>query len=188
MTENNNWWRVPLGYQIGHAALRAWKTVAAHDRNLLPLISWSLSASSRVSMPPRQCIFLAEEHCSLKALIVSFYFYTVLWSSFNVVIITTFKMTGFLTLLCNFTSLSQYLQMKWPLLDVPGAAGLKDSRSSTPSHLVSTCIKNLFCSPKLSLLLSVHLLIFEIMCHSGITPVNNSFGSCEVSVSTSVAF
>ncbi|KAJ8285902.1 hypothetical protein GJAV_G00032300 [Gymnothorax javanicus] len=28
-----------------------------------------------------------------------------------------------------------YLQMKWPLLDVPGAAGLKDSRSPTPGHL-----------------------------------------------------
>lgn len=32
----------------------------------------------------------------------------------------------------------QYLQMKWPLLDVPGSAGLKDSRSPTPGHLVST--------------------------------------------------
>lgn len=31
----------------------------------------------------------------------------------------------------------QYLQMKWPLLDVPGSAGLKDSRSPTPGHLVS---------------------------------------------------
>lgn len=31
-----------------------------------------------------------------------------------------------------------YLQMKWPLLDVPGSAGLKDSRSPTPGHLVST--------------------------------------------------
>uniref|UniRef100_A0A4W5NA80 Transcription factor 7 like 1 n=1 Tax=Hucho hucho TaxID=62062 RepID=A0A4W5NA80_9TELE len=28
-----------------------------------------------------------------------------------------------------------YLQMKWPLLDVPGAAGLKDPRSPTPGHL-----------------------------------------------------
>uniref|UniRef100_A0A8D3DBS0 Transcription factor 7 like 1b n=1 Tax=Scophthalmus maximus TaxID=52904 RepID=A0A8D3DBS0_SCOMX len=28
-----------------------------------------------------------------------------------------------------------YLQMKWPLLDVPGSAGLKDSRSPTPGHL-----------------------------------------------------
>ncbi|XP_015196697.2 transcription factor 7-like 1-A isoform X2 [Lepisosteus oculatus] len=28
-----------------------------------------------------------------------------------------------------------YLQMKWPLLDVPGTAGLKDSRSPTPGHL-----------------------------------------------------
>ncbi|XP_012697411.1 transcription factor 7-like 1-A [Clupea harengus] len=28
-----------------------------------------------------------------------------------------------------------YLQMKWPMLDVPGAAGLKDSRSPTPGHL-----------------------------------------------------
>lgn len=27
--------------------------------------------------------------------------------------------------------------MKWPLLDVPGSAGLKDSRSPTPGHLVS---------------------------------------------------
>ncbi|KAK2870854.1 hypothetical protein QQF64_001929 [Cirrhinus molitorella] len=28
-----------------------------------------------------------------------------------------------------------YLQMKWPLLDVPGSAALKDSRSPTPVHL-----------------------------------------------------
>ncbi|XP_077571788.1 transcription factor 7-like 1-A isoform X2 [Stigmatopora nigra] len=28
-----------------------------------------------------------------------------------------------------------YLQMKWPLLDVPGPTGLKDSRSPTPGHL-----------------------------------------------------
>uniref|UniRef100_A0A8C1C463 Transcription factor 7 like 1b n=1 Tax=Cyprinus carpio carpio TaxID=630221 RepID=A0A8C1C463_CYPCA len=28
-----------------------------------------------------------------------------------------------------------YLQMKWPLLDVPGTAALKDSRSPTPGHL-----------------------------------------------------
>ncbi|XP_065118008.1 transcription factor 7-like 1-A [Paramisgurnus dabryanus] len=28
-----------------------------------------------------------------------------------------------------------YLQMKWPLLDVPGTASLKDSRSPTPGHL-----------------------------------------------------
>uniref|UniRef100_A0A3B3U279 Transcription factor 7 like 1 n=1 Tax=Poecilia latipinna TaxID=48699 RepID=A0A3B3U279_9TELE len=28
-----------------------------------------------------------------------------------------------------------YLQMKWPLLDVPGSAGIKDSRSPTPGHL-----------------------------------------------------
>ncbi|KAJ7994237.1 hypothetical protein DPEC_G00263810 [Dallia pectoralis] len=28
-----------------------------------------------------------------------------------------------------------YLSMKWPLLDVPGTAGLKDSRSPTPGHL-----------------------------------------------------
>jgi len=27
--------------------------------------------------------------------------------------------------------------MKWPLLDVPGTAALKDSRSPTPGHLVS---------------------------------------------------
>uniref|UniRef100_A0AAY4E476 HMG box domain-containing protein n=1 Tax=Denticeps clupeoides TaxID=299321 RepID=A0AAY4E476_9TELE len=33
-----------------------------------------------------------------------------------------------------------YLHMKWPLLDVPGPASLKDSRSPTPGHLVS-----LFC-------------------------------------------
>ncbi|MCI4381309.1 hypothetical protein PGIGA_G00249880 [Pangasianodon gigas] len=29
----------------------------------------------------------------------------------------------------------QYLQMKWPLLDVPSSAALKDSRSPTPGHL-----------------------------------------------------
>ncbi|XP_016415837.1 transcription factor 7-like 1-A [Sinocyclocheilus rhinocerous] len=29
----------------------------------------------------------------------------------------------------------RYLQMKWPLLDVPGTATLKDSRSPTPGHL-----------------------------------------------------
>ncbi|TRY85475.1 hypothetical protein DNTS_008586 [Danionella cerebrum] len=29
----------------------------------------------------------------------------------------------------------QYLQMKWPLLDVPSPAALKDSRSPTPGHL-----------------------------------------------------
>ncbi|XP_075895045.1 transcription factor 7-like 1-B isoform X2 [Nelusetta ayraudi] len=29
-----------------------------------------------------------------------------------------------------------YLGMKWPLLDVPGSAGLKDSRSPTPGHLL----------------------------------------------------
>lgn len=40
------------------------------------------------------------------------------------------------TLLLFFSHL-QYLQMKWPLLDVPGSAGLKDSRSPTPGHLVS---------------------------------------------------
>ncbi|XP_072288693.1 transcription factor 7-like 1-B isoform X4 [Eucyclogobius newberryi] len=28
-----------------------------------------------------------------------------------------------------------YLQMKWPLLDVPGSAALKESRSPTPGHL-----------------------------------------------------
>ncbi|XP_067251605.1 transcription factor 7-like 1-B [Chanodichthys erythropterus] len=28
-----------------------------------------------------------------------------------------------------------YLQMKWPILDVPGTAALKDSRSPTPGHL-----------------------------------------------------
>ncbi|CAL1616134.1 unnamed protein product [Knipowitschia caucasica] len=28
-----------------------------------------------------------------------------------------------------------YLQMKWPLLDVPGSVALKDSRSPTPGHL-----------------------------------------------------
>ncbi|XP_048836010.1 transcription factor 7-like 1-B isoform X2 [Brienomyrus brachyistius] len=28
-----------------------------------------------------------------------------------------------------------YLQMKWPLIDVPGTAALKDSRSPTPGHL-----------------------------------------------------
>uniref|UniRef100_A0A3P8WGL4 Transcription factor 7 like 1 n=1 Tax=Cynoglossus semilaevis TaxID=244447 RepID=A0A3P8WGL4_CYNSE len=36
-----------------------------------------------------------------------------------------------------FFSYAQYLQMKWPLLDVPGSTGLKDSRSPTPGHLVS---------------------------------------------------
>lgn len=30
----------------------------------------------------------------------------------------------------------QYLQMKWPLLDVPAGATLKDSRSPSPAHLV----------------------------------------------------
>ncbi|KAK2840630.1 hypothetical protein Q7C36_012209 [Tachysurus vachellii] len=29
-----------------------------------------------------------------------------------------------------------YLQMKWPLLDVPSSAALKDSRSPTPGHLI----------------------------------------------------
>ncbi|GAA6079561.1 transcription factor 7-like 1-B, partial [Tachysurus ichikawai] len=29
-----------------------------------------------------------------------------------------------------------YLQMKWPLLDVPSSAALKDSRSPTPGHLL----------------------------------------------------
>ncbi|RLV62416.1 hypothetical protein DV515_00019338, partial [Chloebia gouldiae] len=33
-------------------------------------------------------------------------------------------------------SLPQYLQMKWPLLDVPAGATLKDSRSPSPAHLV----------------------------------------------------
>ncbi|TWW61185.1 Transcription factor 7-like 1-A HMG box transcription factor 3-A [Takifugu flavidus] len=42
---------------------------------------------------------------------------------------------AFFSLISNFTSLPQYLQMKWPLLDVPGSAGLKDSRSPTPGHL-----------------------------------------------------
>lgn len=37
----------------------------------------------------------------------------------------------------RFVVVSQYLQMKWPLLDVPGTAALKDSRSPTPGHLVS---------------------------------------------------
>lgn len=36
-----------------------------------------------------------------------------------------------------FHCFSQYLQMKWPILDVPGTAALKDSRSPTPGHLVS---------------------------------------------------
>ncbi|NXS97211.1 TF7L1 factor, partial [Jacana jacana] len=31
--------------------------------------------------------------------------------------------------------LPQYLQMKWPLLDVPAGATLKDSRSPSPAHL-----------------------------------------------------
>lgn len=30
----------------------------------------------------------------------------------------------------------QYLQMKWPLLDVPAGATLKDNRSPSPAHLV----------------------------------------------------
>lgn len=33
-------------------------------------------------------------------------------------------------------SLPQYLQMKWPLLDVPTGATLKDNRSPSPAHLV----------------------------------------------------
>ncbi|XP_058864439.1 transcription factor 7-like 1-A isoform X2 [Acipenser ruthenus] len=33
------------------------------------------------------------------------------------------------------TGARTYLQMKWPLLDVPGSGGLKDSRASTPGHL-----------------------------------------------------
>lgn len=33
-------------------------------------------------------------------------------------------------------SLPQYLQMKWPLLDVPAGATLKDNRSPSPAHLV----------------------------------------------------
>lgn len=33
-------------------------------------------------------------------------------------------------------ALLQYLQMKWPLLDVPAGATLKDSRSPSPAHLV----------------------------------------------------
>ncbi|XP_009333323.1 PREDICTED: transcription factor 7-like 1 [Pygoscelis adeliae] len=32
-------------------------------------------------------------------------------------------------------ALLQYLQMKWPLLDVPAGATLKDSRSPSPAHL-----------------------------------------------------
>ncbi|NXW38159.1 TF7L1 factor, partial [Phaetusa simplex] len=32
-------------------------------------------------------------------------------------------------------ALPQYLQMKWPLLDVPAGATLKDSRSPSPAHL-----------------------------------------------------
>ncbi|NXA63931.1 TF7L1 factor, partial [Mohoua ochrocephala] len=32
-------------------------------------------------------------------------------------------------------SLPQYLQMKWPLLDVPAGATLKDNRSPSPAHL-----------------------------------------------------
>ncbi|KAG7243864.1 hypothetical protein INR49_006018 [Caranx melampygus] len=38
-------------------------------------------------------------------------------------------------LIVLFFSRLQYLQMKWPLLDVPGSAALKDSRSPTPGHL-----------------------------------------------------
>lgn len=52
----------------------------------------------------------------------------------------------FSPLISNFTSLPQYLQMKWPLLDVPGSAGLKDSRSPTPGHLVSSCFRKPPCS------------------------------------------
>uniref|UniRef100_A0AAX7UIT6 HMG box domain-containing protein n=1 Tax=Astatotilapia calliptera TaxID=8154 RepID=A0AAX7UIT6_ASTCA len=49
-----------------------------------------------------------------------------------------------------------YLQMKWPLLDVPGSAGLKDSRSPTPGHLVR-CV--------LSCFFTVHLLLtFSSLC------------------------
>lgn len=33
--------------------------------------------------------------------------------------------------------LFQYLQVKWPLLDVPAGATLKDARSPSPAHLVS---------------------------------------------------
>lgn len=43
----------------------------------------------------------------------------------------------FCCIILLLSSHPQYLQMKWPLLDVPGSAGLKDSRSPTPGHLVS---------------------------------------------------
>lgn len=36
-----------------------------------------------------------------------------------------------------FLSPMQYLQMKWPLLDVPPSATVKDTRSPSPAHLVS---------------------------------------------------
>jgi len=36
-----------------------------------------------------------------------------------------------------FLSPVQYLQMKWPLLDVPSSATVKDTRSPSPAHLVS---------------------------------------------------
>lgn len=47
-------------------------------------------------------------------------------------------LSNVLIIACDFLFCSlQYLQMKWPLLDIPGAAALKDSRSPTPGHLVS---------------------------------------------------
>lgn len=93
VTESNNWLPVPPGAND----ISDWpcctesNTVATDDINLLPLISWSLSGSSTVAKFPRQCIFLFQERCSLKDINVSFYFYAVMWSSLNVVIITTFN-------------------------------------------------------------------------------------------------
>ncbi|KAI5094670.1 transcription factor 7-like 1-B, partial [Silurus meridionalis] len=41
----------------------------------------------------------------------------------------------FVHLVFFFYFVPQYLQMKWPLLDMPSSAALKDSRSPTPGHL-----------------------------------------------------
>lgn len=35
----------------------------------------------------------------------------------------------------------QYLQMKWPMLDVPGTSALKDPRSTSSAHMVGVCLR-----------------------------------------------
>uniref|UniRef100_A0A3P8WLH4 Transcription factor 7 like 1 n=1 Tax=Cynoglossus semilaevis TaxID=244447 RepID=A0A3P8WLH4_CYNSE len=76
----------------------------------------------------------ARQLLHLLVLIVLFYLFMI----FPLIFMTIFPLVCVWFCCLNFFfffSYAQYLQMKWPLLDVPGSTGLKDSRSPTPGHL-----------------------------------------------------